>query len=103
MKVTSKATVKKEDFEADDVKHSSSFESGVDGEISALQSEVGVFSESWLKMDITRADERHQECEELMIQRVQKNLFRFHRCTPSRDSDGTCCFRGCDCGSGRRC
>ena len=71
---TSKATVKKEDFEADDVKHSSSFEAGVDGEISALQSEVGVFSESWLKMDITRADERYQECEELMIQRVQKNF-----------------------------
>ena len=71
---TSMATVKKEDFEADDVKHSSKLEAAVDGGISALQSELGVFSESRLKMDITRADERYQECEEPMIQTVQKTF-----------------------------
>ena len=63
----------KEDFEADDVKHSSKLEAAVDGEISALQSELGVFSEIRLKMDITRANERYQECEEPMIQ-VQKTF-----------------------------
>ena len=64
----------KEDFEADDVKHSSKLEAAVDGEISALQSELGVFSEIRLKMDITRANERYQECEEPMIQTVQKTF-----------------------------
>ena len=54
----SKATVKKEGFEADDAKRSSKLEAAVDGETSTLQSELGVFSERQLQMDTTRADER---------------------------------------------
>ena len=60
---TSKATVKKEDFKADDAKHSSKLEAAADGEISTLQLELGVFSERQLQMDTTRADERYQDCE----------------------------------------
>ena len=77
---TSKATVKKEGFEADDAKRSSKLEAAVDGETSTLQSELGVFSERQLQMDTTRADERYQDCEVRMIQTVQK-LWMFHSCS----------------------
>merc|ERR1712227_879743 len=61
---TSKATEKKEDLEADVAKHSSKLETAVarstvlDGEISALQSELGALSKRQLQMDTMRADER---------------------------------------------
>ena len=72
---TSKATGKKEDFEADDAKHSSKLEAAVDGEISTLQLELGVFSERQLQMDTTRADERDQDCEALFrINKQSSNI-----------------------------
>ena len=72
---TSKATGKKEDFEADDAKHSSKIEAAVDGEISTLQLELGVFSERQLQMDTTRADERDQDCEALFrINKQSSNI-----------------------------
>ena len=71
---TSKATVKKEDFEADDAKHSSKLEAAIDRNISTLQSVLGVFSERQLQMDTTRADERYQDWEVPMIQTVQKTV-----------------------------
>jgi len=61
---TSKANEKKEDLEADIAKHSSKLETAVsrstilDGEISALQSELGALSKRQLQMDTMRADER---------------------------------------------
>ena len=62
---TSKATEKKEDLEADVAKHSSKLEAAVarsivlDGEISALQSELGVLLNRQLQMDIMCAVERY--------------------------------------------
>jgi len=61
---TSKANEKKEDLEAEIAKHSSKLETAVsrstilDGEISALQSELGALSKRQLQMDTMRADER---------------------------------------------
>ena len=61
---TSKANEKKEDLEAQIAKHSSKLETAVsrstilDGEISALQSELGALSKRQLQMDTMRADER---------------------------------------------
>ena len=61
---TSKATEKKEDLEGDVAKHSSKLEAAVarstvlDGEISALQLELGALSKRQLQLDTMRADER---------------------------------------------
>ena len=66
----------KEDLEADIAKQSSKFETGVDGEISARQVELGVFSERQLQMDTTHADERDQDCEVLF--RIQQTELQYH-------------------------
>jgi len=61
---TSKASEKKGDLEAEIAKHSAKLEAAVarstilDGEISALQSELGALSRRQLQLDTMRADER---------------------------------------------
>ena len=68
---TSKALGKKEDLETDVSKHSSKLGSAVDrrtilnGEISALQSELGVLSRRQLRMDTMRADEKRESSQGL--------------------------------------